>query len=138
MAGKHQLKNRQVQHATPRSALEVVDARTLTAYVLTTDALNGGRLASGRYIALCGQDVLPACLSEPGKIIKPEPGVRGPAWAAREALVQAGLAEQADIQRWSSAFERADGQQDRPTMFAPLFVGIGRAPRLEIIAGRIE
>lgn len=61
-------------------------------------------------------------------IAKPEPGMRGPAWAAREALVEAGLAEPADLQRWSAAFERADGGQDRPTFFAPLFVGIGRSP----------
>ncbi len=61
-------------------------------------------------------------------IVKPQPGMRGPAWAAREALVEAGLAEPADVQRWSEAFERADGRHDRPTMFAPLFIGIGRAP----------
>jgi SAM-dependent methyltransferase len=59
---------------------------------------------------------------------KPPPGLRPPAWAAREALVEAGLAEPADIERWSTAFERADGRRDRPIRFSPVFVGVGRAP----------
>lgn len=33
--------------------------------VLTPDALAAGRHPAGRYIALCGQDVLPAGLAEP-------------------------------------------------------------------------
>jgi hypothetical protein len=67
MAGKHRLRNRRVQHTTRHRAVEVVDARTLTAHVLTMDALAAGRLPKGRYTALCGQDVLPACLTEPGR-----------------------------------------------------------------------
>jgi SAM-dependent methyltransferase len=61
-------------------------------------------------------------------IVKAEPGLRGPAWAARESIVEAGLATPADVDRWSAAFERADRHPDRPTWFVPLFVGIGRAP----------
>lgn len=60
-------------------------------------------------------------------ILTPEPGMRGPAWAARDALLDAGLAEPADLQRWEAAFERADARSDRPTLFLPAFVGIGRA-----------
>lgn len=68
MAGRHRIKERghQVQHAAPHRAVEVVDARTRTGHFLTLDALAAGRLPQGRYIALCGQDVLPACLTEPG------------------------------------------------------------------------
>ena len=68
MAGKHRLNRgrHQVQHAAPHRAVEVVDARTRTGHFLTMDALAAGRLPQGRYIALCGQDVLPACLTEPG------------------------------------------------------------------------
>ncbi len=62
------------------------------------------------------------------KIVKILPGMRGAAWAAREALVQAGLAEPADVERWAAAFERADDREARPTMFAAAFLGIGRAP----------
>lgn len=46
--------------------VEVVDARTLTTHFLTLDALAAGRLPKSRYVALCGQDVLPASLTEPG------------------------------------------------------------------------
>jgi hypothetical protein len=42
--------------------------------------------------------------------------------------VEAGLAESVDIERWSAAFERADGRRDRPIRFSPVFVGVGRAP----------
>lgn len=59
---------------------------------------------------------------------KAEPDLRGPAWAAREAIVEAGLATPADIARWSAAFERADGLPNRPTLFVPVFVAIGRTP----------
>jgi hypothetical protein len=66
MAGKHRLKGRRVQHTPRRRAIEVIDALTLTTHFLTTDAMAAGRLPEGRYTTLCGQDVLPACLTEPG------------------------------------------------------------------------
>jgi hypothetical protein len=68
MTGRHRLKDRRVQAQRPsrHRAVEVVDARTLTAHFLTVDALAAGRLPKGRYIARCGQDVLPASLTEPG------------------------------------------------------------------------
>jgi hypothetical protein len=67
MAGRHRLKGRRVQHTTRHRTIELVDARTLTAHFLTMDALAAGRLPKGRYITLCGQDVLPASLAEPGR-----------------------------------------------------------------------
>lgn len=66
MAGKHRFKGWQVQYSAPHRAVEVVDARTRTMHSLTEEALAAGRLSQGRYIALCGQDVLPAGLTEPG------------------------------------------------------------------------
>jgi hypothetical protein len=45
----------------------VVDARTLTAHLLTMDALAAGSLPPGRYIALGSQDVLSASLIEAGR-----------------------------------------------------------------------
>lgn len=66
MAGRHRLANRRVHHAAPPRAVEVVDARTLRGHLLTLDALTAGQLPGGRYVALCGDDVLPACLTEPG------------------------------------------------------------------------
>ena len=68
MPGKHRLKTRRAEHTAPRHRpVEVVDAHTLTAHFLTHDALTAGRLPKGRDIALCGQDVLPASLVEPGR-----------------------------------------------------------------------
>lgn len=69
IAGRHRLRDRRVQRTARRSAIEVVDARTRTAHYLTLDALAAGRLPRGCYIyiALCGQDALPVCLTEPGR-----------------------------------------------------------------------
>ena len=62
------------------------------------------------------------------QIIAPPPGMRPPSWAGRDALVAAGLATDADIERWSAAFERLDRSETRPTMFMPLFFAYGRRP----------
>jgi SAM-dependent methyltransferase len=56
------------------------------------------------------------------------PGMRSPSWAARDALVADGLATLDDVERWSSAFERTDRADRRPTLFAPLFFAFGRRP----------
>jgi hypothetical protein len=67
MTGKHRLKSRRTEHAARHRAIELVDARTLTAHLLTDAAIAAGRLPRGQYIARCGQDVLPASLAEPGR-----------------------------------------------------------------------
>lgn len=59
-------------------------------------------------------------------IIEAPPGVRAPAWAARQAMVEQGTVTQADVDRWTAAFERNDAAEVRPTIFAPVFVGVGR------------
>ena len=59
-------------------------------------------------------------------IVDPRPGVRPPAWAAREAMVDAGFATAADLERWEQALDRVAEQQ--PTIFAPLFGAVGRRP----------
>jgi SAM-dependent methyltransferase len=54
------------------------------------------------------------------------PGLRSPAWAAREAMVAAGMATAEDLRRWERAFEAT---ATRPaTFFAPMFTAIGRRP----------
>jgi len=62
------------------------------------------------------------------QIFVPPPGMRPPSWAGRDALVAAGLATEADVERWSAAFERIDRSETRPTMFVPLFFAFGRRP----------
>ena len=60
-------------------------------------------------------------------IVEPlPPGLRNPPWAARDALVRAGLATEDDVARWAAAFARSDTGPARPTLFAPMFVAIGR------------
>lgn len=55
-------------------------------------------------------------------------GVRPPLWAARDAMLAQGAATEQDIARWGAAFERLDAAAERPTMFAPVFTGVGRKP----------
>jgi hypothetical protein len=59
-AGKHRRadRGRRRDHAIP-----IVDARTLTAHRVTDEAFAAGRRPEGRYVALCGLDVLPASLT---------------------------------------------------------------------------
>lgn len=56
------------------------------------------------------------------------PGARPPSWAARDALVAAGLAGPDDIARWDAAFLRTDGLDPRPRVFVPMFSAWGRRP----------
>jgi hypothetical protein len=55
--------------------------------------------------------------------------MRSPAWAARQAMVAAGVATEADVARWEATQTRMDGLEERPTFFAPLFSAIGRYSR---------
>ena len=59
------------------------------------------------------------------QVIVVPPGVRPPSWAARDALVEAGLATADDLARWEAAFDRLDRADTRPTMFVPLLVAYG-------------
>jgi SAM-dependent methyltransferase len=62
-------------------------------------------------------------------LIGPMPvGMRPPPWAAREAMVAAGVATPRDVARWASAFARFDAAANRPTLFAPMFAAVGRRP----------
>jgi SAM-dependent methyltransferase len=57
------------------------------------------------------------------------PEVRGPHWAAREAMVAAGVATEEDVARWDRAFSRMERAPRRPWMFVPIFAAIGRTGR---------
>ncbi len=61
-------------------------------------------------------------------ILSPQPGIRPPHWAARDAMVASGHASAADLARWQAAFEALDAAGERPTIFAPLFSATGRRP----------
>jgi hypothetical protein len=56
------------------------------------------------------------------------PGMRPPPWAARSAMIVAGVATDQDVARWARAFDRLDAEAARPTVFAPMFAAVGRRP----------
>ncbi len=60
---------------------------------------------------------------------QPPPGLRGPGWAARDALVAAGLATPQDVDRWAAAFAEVDGRDERPTAMRAFFAAVGRRPQ---------
>ncbi|MFI9150126.1 class I SAM-dependent methyltransferase [Streptomyces sp. NPDC053367] len=62
------------------------------------------------------------------EVVVPPPGMRGPAWAARDALVAEGLAEPADLTRWDEAFRRLEQDPGGTRVFAAHFVAYGRRP----------
>ncbi len=64
--GRHRSTAARPAWAVRRTRLvEMVDARTDEAHWLTSDALDAGRRGGGRYIALCGADVLAHSLAAP-------------------------------------------------------------------------
>ena len=87
------------------------------------DLLTGLRL--DRLLAAAGLDVL----EHRGRVemvVLLEDGLRGPAWAARDAMVAAGLATAADVARWEAMFAAIEAGSERYTIFVPLFAAIGR------------
>ncbi|HZC72149.1 MAG TPA: methyltransferase domain-containing protein [Jatrophihabitans sp.] len=102
------------------------------------DALND---AYSRYHAAKGNDLLTGLrldvlLENAGleviafrgwyNIAKPRGDIRPPAWAARQAMVDAGVATDDDFARWGAALDALAAQS--PTVFAPLFGAVGRRP----------
>lgn len=95
--GKHsKLRRHRHQIVPPRGMVEMVDIRTGDNHLLTLDAAAAGRQAAGLYRALCGADILPAALVDPGMsycrlclsttIPAPNAGKLGPTGALRRAI----------------------------------------------------
>jgi SAM-dependent methyltransferase len=59
-------------------------------------------------------------------IVKPEGQLRPPAWAARDAMVAAGVVSPDDLVRFEAGLERLLSQH--VTIFAPMFGAVGRRP----------
>jgi SAM-dependent methyltransferase len=64
-------------------------------------------------------------------IIAAPPGLRPPPYAAREAMMVAGLASAEDVERWGRALEALDASAERPLIFPSVFVALGRRPGTE-------
>jgi len=61
-------------------------------------------------------------------VVSLPPGLRGPVWAAREAMVEAGAATQADVDRWDAGYRQREATGEQLTLFAPRFIAVGRKP----------
>ncbi len=61
-------------------------------------------------------------------IFQPPPGMRPPMWAARDAMVAAGVIDDADVARWAAFFEEADKLPKLPMLFIPTMRVVGRKP----------
>jgi SAM-dependent methyltransferase len=59
-------------------------------------------------------------------IVTPQGIMRPPAWAARDAMVAAGVISRDDLARFEAAMDRLIEQN--PTIFAPVFGAVGRRP----------
>ena len=55
-------------------------------------------------------------------------GMRGPAWAARDELARAGLADAVDVARWDAAFAALDAATERPEIGLGVFAAVCRRP----------
>ena len=56
------------------------------------------------------------------------PGLRPPAWAARQAMLDSGHATADDVARWEAAFERNDATPTTNFLFGPMYAVIARKP----------
>jgi hypothetical protein len=64
---KHRLTTR--QGSTPQRTarpVEMVDRRTRVTHLMTPDAAAAAHGPEGRYLALCGAELIPAAMVEPG------------------------------------------------------------------------
>lgn len=55
-------------------------------------------------------------------------GVRGPPWAARDAMVERGFADAGDLDRWEVMFDQIVSGPVRYTLFVAPFCAVGRRP----------
>ncbi|HEV7830535.1 MAG TPA: methyltransferase domain-containing protein [Pseudonocardiaceae bacterium] len=62
------------------------------------------------------------------EIVEWPSGMRGPAWAAREAMVRAELATEKDLARWAAAFDEIDSWTERPQFMLGVFGAVCRRP----------
>lgn len=55
-------------------------------------------------------------------------GVRGPGWAAREAMLADGVVTQRELDAWGARFDAIEASGERTTLFAPRYLAVGRRP----------
>jgi SAM-dependent methyltransferase len=55
-------------------------------------------------------------------------GVRGPAWAARDAMVAAGIMTPQEVEAWGARLDAREEAGTPVVMFAPRYLAVGRRP----------
>lgn len=66
MGRNSEVKNR-TRPVIPKHMVEMVDARTGDHHLLTLDAASAGQQAPNRHLAVCGAEIVPAALVDPGR-----------------------------------------------------------------------
>jgi SAM-dependent methyltransferase len=107
----------------PDPALDIHD------YYLRFHALRGNDLSVGLKLGdlLMGAGLDVERHRRVETVVRWPAGVRGPHWAAREAMVEDGVATYDDLARWDAAFERRDREAEA-WMSVHVYVAIGRRP----------
>ena len=82
------------------------------------------RLRLAHFLAAAGLEV--TSFQGDYNILTAPPGMRPPAWAARDAMLGDGIVDEDVLRRWETALARLDSAPVRPTVFVPRFTPIGR------------
>ncbi|MFJ5774234.1 class I SAM-dependent methyltransferase [Streptomyces sp. NPDC093094] len=106
----------------PEALLELEDRYRELHRRRGNDLSVGGRLDE----LLTAAGLEPAVFEGHIEVVTPPPGMRGPAWAARDALLAEGLAGPQDLTRWDEAFRQAEHDPSGIRLFAAHFVAYGR------------
>ena len=121
--GRYQMMARQAvaREASQLAAAGVVAGATVADIGCGPAALSG-ELA--RLLAAAGLEV--TSFEGAYNILTAPPGMRPPAWAARDAMLADGIVDDDVLHRWETALARHDSAPVRLTVFAPGFIAIGR------------
>lgn len=109
-------------HPMPGEVADLIDVYARFHASLGNDPLVGLRLADLAETAGLQVETYRGWYS----IIEAPPGMRPPPWAARDAMVERGMASPDDVSRWGQALDALDSAPRRPRIFAPTFTCIGR------------
>ncbi|MGH3824192.1 MAG: class I SAM-dependent methyltransferase [Pseudonocardiaceae bacterium] len=106
------------------------DAEELIQRYLRWHTEQGNDVRIGRRLAALGRAAGLADEEFRGwfEIVELPPGMRGPAWAARESLIADGLATEEDFARWAAAFDEIDSWTERPQFMAAVFAAVCQRP----------
>lgn len=65
--GRHSKVRHRTRQMVPKGMVEMVDIRTGDHHLLTLEAAAAGQQTPNRYLAVCGAEIIPAALVDPGR-----------------------------------------------------------------------